>query len=113
MAAASSSVVVVEGDEEFEALVAANRSVLVDFSAAWCRPCKAIAPLWRRLAAEHAGTVFATVDVDVCEETAQKCGVNSMPTFQHFERGSKVAELVGLSPPPPGSRPVGLSRVAL
>ena len=64
-----------------------------------------------RLAAEHAGTVFAKVDVDVCEETAQKCGVNSMPTFQHFDRGSKVAELVGRPlPPTPLNPPVGLSK---
>ena len=139
VAASSSSVVAVEGDEEFEALVAANKSVLVDFSAAWCRPCKAIAPLFaesaptlptprhppgptaadparrRRLAAEHAGTVFAKVDVDVCEETAQKCGVNSMPTFQHFDRGSKVAELVGRPLPPTPLEPTSgaQQRVAL
>jgi thioredoxin len=55
--------------------------VVVDFTATWCPPCKAIAPIFEALAAEEPDVVFIKVDVDANSETAQACGISSMPTF--------------------------------
>ena len=85
----------VEDDAAFKALLASGVPVIVDFSATWCGPCKAIAPLFTELAAEHPQTVFAKVDVDECEETAETHGVNAMPTFQAFSGGQKIDTFSG------------------
>lgn len=58
-------------------------------------PCKRISPKFEELAAATAGLHFVKVDVDECQETAQKCDVSAMPTFQVFVDGKKVAEMLG------------------
>lgn len=88
--------------DEFDAILAgasaAGRAVVVDFTATWCGPCRAIAPIFSALATEFSHVDFLKVDVDVNQETAVSCGVRAMPTFQIFRGGAKVAELKGANP---------------
>ena len=94
-AAAPGQVLHVKDDAEFKALVGSRKTVIVDFSATWCGPCKAIAPLFAELAGSHPQAVFAKVDVDECEDTAEAQEVTAMPTFQAFSGGKKLASFSG------------------
>merc|ERR1712224_476631 len=76
---------------------AGDKLVVVDFTASWCGPCQRIAPVFTKLAEEMADVCFVKVDVDENEETAQACGIQSMPTFQFFKLGHKVHEFSGAS----------------
>ncbi|OAA72446.1 Thioredoxin-like protein [Cordyceps fumosorosea ARSEF 2679] len=81
--------------EEFRQLLAANRYVMVDFFATWCPPCKAIAPVFEKLAAEHAAAgsfAFAKVNVDeaALRPVVSEYRVSAMPTFLCFKEGSLV-----------------------
>ncbi|AEO57311.1 hypothetical protein MYCTH_2303313 [Thermothelomyces thermophilus ATCC 42464] len=65
-------------------LTSTHKYVIIDFTAQWCPPCKAIAPLFHKLAAEYArpgALAFARVDVDEASEVAAKFGISAMPTF--------------------------------
>ncbi|KAL3937514.1 MAG: hypothetical protein SGARI_002096 [Bacillariaceae sp.] len=89
--------------QEVEALVlnaATNRQlVVIDFTASWCGPCKAIAPLYQELSEEFGsdGVVFLKVDVDENPDTAAKYSVSAMPTFVFISGGSVVDRLMGVS----------------
>lgn len=70
---------------------------LIDFFAAWCGPCKMLAPLIDDLADELDGKVFVgKLDVDENRETAEKHGVSFMPTLLIFKDGEEVNRFVGL-----------------
>ncbi|KAK5678128.1 mitochondrial thioredoxin [Elasticomyces elasticus] len=71
-----------------------NTYVAIDFSAAWCGPCKTISPIFVQLAKKHGveGTLaFAKVDVDEAKDVAQKYQISAMPTFMFFKDGKQVA----------------------
>jgi thioredoxin 1 len=73
--------------------------VLVDFWAAWCGPCKMIAPVIDQLAEEYDGKVkVAKVNVDENPEISEKYQIMSIPTLLVFKNGSKVDTLVGARP---------------
>jgi thioredoxin len=91
------SVKEVTSSNEFASLKNKSALLVVDWFATWCGPCKAISPKFAQIAArpENAGATFIKVDVDKVRDAAQSCGISAMPTFQCFNKGSKVDELKG------------------
>ena len=87
-------------DSNFEQTVLqAKTPVLVDFWAAWCGPCRMVAPVVEELAEEYEGRVsFAKLDVDQNPKTASKYGIMSIPSLIIFKNGSPVSNLVGFRP---------------
>ncbi|KAK4043869.1 thioredoxin-like protein [Parachaetomium inaequale] len=83
---------------DLDALTTANKYVILDFTAVWCPPCKAIAPLFHKLAAEHTipnALAFGKVDVDEAAAVAAKFSVSAMPTFLFLVDGEPTGIDVG------------------
>ena len=73
--------------------------VLIDFSATWCQPCRAIAPFVNQLAGEYEGRVkVTTVDIDESPNTAQKYRIRGVPTLVMVKDGQIVGQQVGAVP---------------
>jgi thioredoxin 1 len=73
--------------------------VLVDFWAAWCGPCRAIAPHVDAVAEEYSGKAkVVKLNVDDAPEIAGRYGVQSIPTLIVFKGGQKVGEMIGAGP---------------
>lgn len=86
-------------DKNFEALVADNQFVVVDFWATWCGPCKMVAPLIDELAKEYEGRVaIGKCDVDQNTELPAQFGVRNIPTVLFIKNGELVNKLVGAQP---------------
>ncbi len=84
-------------DETFdEEVLKAQVPVLVDFVARWCAPCRAMAPIIERLAADNAGRLkVVTVDTDESPRIAQRYGVRAVPTVLVFRNGDKTTGHLG------------------
>ena len=79
-----------------EAIGSADKPVLVDFTAAWCGPCKMISPILDELSVEQAETLqIAKIDVDANPETTMRYDVMSMPTLILFKDGVPERRFVG------------------
>jgi len=86
-------------DDHFAAeVLKADRPVLVDFTAAWCPPCRVMKPVLAELASERDDLRIVQLDVDADQRTAAEYGVLSMPTFILFRDGAPVLRLVGARP---------------
>ncbi|KAJ3220247.1 hypothetical protein HDU67_003262 [Dinochytrium kinnereticum] len=72
-----------------------SKLTVVDFTASWCGPCKAVAPRFEQLADRYPNVNFLKVDVDEQRGIASEHEVRAMPTFQFFISGKKVDEVVG------------------
>lgn len=86
-------------DVNFEAdVLKSDVPVLVDFTATWCGPCKALAPIVDKIADDFSGKVrVGKCDIDDSPSTAAKYGVRSVPTVMVFKNGEKIAQHVGLT----------------
>jgi len=67
------------------------------FSAVWCGPCRALAPVMEGIKAGHSDVVFETIDVDVDHEQASKFAIRSVPTVVFVKDGVEVNRLVGVN----------------
>jgi thioredoxin 1 len=89
-------------EETFTTEVLESREpVLVDFWAAWCGPCRVIAPTVEELAVEYKGQLkVVKVDVDQNQDIAIRYGVQSIPTLMVFKEGKMVERILGAVPKP-------------
>lgn len=100
----SSKILLVNSDAEFSnALSKAQDNqglAIAYFTATWCGPCRAIAPVVENLSTSYSNVTILKLDID--EETLsnslQTSGVTSVPTFHFYKNGEKVADLVGADP---------------
>ena len=87
------------GKENFdEEVLSSEGTVLVDFWATWCGPCKMLAPILDEIAAERSDVKVCKIDVDEQPELASKYGIMSIPTLIVFKDGKLVTQSTGARP---------------
>ncbi len=78
-------------------VLGADAPVIVDFWAAWCRPCLMMAPAFESLAEEYKGKItFAKLNTDENQMTPGSLGIQGIPTMILFKGGREVDRIVGL-----------------
>lgn len=97
---AFSSEPIVVTDANFSSVVGSSSlPVLIDMWAAWCGPCRMVAPIVEQIAVELAGrALIGKLDVDANPQTASRFGVQSIPTLLILKDGREVDRLVGAQP---------------
>ncbi|MBW4566343.1 MAG: thiol reductase thioredoxin [Mojavia pulchra JT2-VF2] len=91
--------VYIQDETEFDALLETEPLFVVDCTAAWCGPCKLIAPLIDKLAVEYSerAKVFK-LDLDANQPVAKRFGIRSIPVVMFFQQGKLAETIVGVKP---------------
>ena len=84
--------------DNFEQIKNGDQTVLIDFYADWCGPCRMVAPVVEEIAKENASVVVGKINVDDEPELAQAYGVMSIPTLIVLKAGEEVARSTGARP---------------
>ena len=86
-------------DTTFQAEVLESETpVLVDFWAAWCGPCRVVAPILEEIASERDDLRIVKLDVDANQQTAAQFGILAIPTMVLFRNGAEAARIQGAMP---------------
>jgi len=84
-----------------EEVLNSDTPVLVDFWAAWCGPCRIIAPILDEIAEEKDGLLkIVKLNIDENQEMAGKLGISSIPTMVLYKNGEMVEKIIGAYPKP-------------
>lgn len=83
-------------EENFHDLISKD-TVLVDFFATWCGPCKMLGPVLESLASTRSSVKIVKVDVDECESLARSYGIMSVPTLYLFKDGKVIGSKLGFA----------------
>ena len=82
----------------FEEIKNSEKTVLLDFYADWCGPCRMVAPIIEEIAKERDDIVVGKINVDEEDELAGKFGVYSIPTLVVMKGGKIVSQEAGAKP---------------
>ena len=86
-------------DNNFQAeVLESEKPVLVDFWAAWCGPCRVVAPVLEEIASERDDLRIVKLDVDANQQTAANYDVLSIPTMILFKNGQVAKKIIGAYP---------------
>ena len=75
-----------------------DKTVVVDFWAEWCGPCKLVAPILEEIAAGNENIVIAKLNVDENPQTSASYGITSIPTMNIYKGGQIVKTIIGAKP---------------
>lgn len=92
------SVLSVNKNSFAQEVINSDKTVIVDFWATWCGPCRMLSPIVDEVAKEHPEVKVCKVNVDDEPELAQHFGIMSIPTLIVFKGGKAVVSSVGLRP---------------
>lgn len=78
-----------------------DKTILVDFWAEWCGPCRAVSPILDQIAEEHAGKIeIVKLNVDDNPQSAMNYQITSIPAMKVFKGGEVVKTVIGARPKP-------------
>jgi thioredoxin 1 len=89
-------------DSSFEQdVLNSEKTILVDFWAEWCGPCRAVGPILDQIAAEHSDKIeIVKLNVDENPQTAAKYQITSIPAMKVYQGGEVVKTVIGAKPKP-------------
>ena len=92
------AVITVTKENFQEQVLNASNTVLLDFWATWCGPCRMVAPIVEEIAAENPGVTLGKINVDEEMELAMQFGITSIPTLVVMKDGQMVNKAIGYAP---------------
>ena len=88
--------IVIATEKDFDELIKSKETVLVDFYATWCPPCKMLAPVLEKVAKKiDENYLSVKLNVDECEDIAHKYGIMSVPTMVFLSEGEERKRMIG------------------
>lgn len=82
-------------EKQFEDFIASDKLSVIDFTAAWCGPCKQISPVFEQIAESTPSILCVKVDIDEEPDLANRCMVTSVPSFVFYRNGKEVHRING------------------
>ena len=88
--------IVIATEKDFDELIKSKETVLVDFYATWCPPCKMLAPVLEKVAKKiDENYLIVKLNVDECEDIARNYGIMSVPTMVFLSEGEERKRMIG------------------